>query len=364
MYSLLLCVLLCLSFTFLSTGTLSNIFQGEKYPWSPSSHTKSVPTHHSLTTHEEVVNAGVESFPTSTEAPLHSAEKKPLPSGCLPPMCRAVGSEPFGSMLGTHKGVVAYSNCASEMCISEVSNDISQKEGVPTSSSSLPFVTSFGMQWQCVEYARRYSMLRGGAEKDEKEKEGHVGVGSSFVWSFGEVDGAEDIWSLTTAVCHRRDRVVPLKKFSSGSAVEPPQYGDLLIYPRDTEFPFGHVAVVVGVHFEASPSIPLSSSAEKDEESIAGEERKSETPSKRKIGHVFVAEQNWDNKKWEAGNYSRVLSLHWIKEEGKETEQREEEKEVASNTRQSKEGGGRSRYALEDAPYRILGWLRPSDCYN
>lgn len=311
-------------------------------------------------------------------------EETSLPKGCSPVVCGKSGGESFGTVLGVHEGVVAYSNCCSEHCISEVvhENTVKRERSATLSSSTkkknssaLPFPHSFGMKWQCVEYARRYSILRGGVVK------GKYGAASSsssslsersttpasFVWSFGEVDGAVDIWSLETALCYLTNRVVPLQKISNGNGSEPPQVGDLIIYSTADDFPFGHVAVVVGVHYDDDLSLS-SSYTVANEQKQKGKKvntKKGKKEKKKKIGDVFVAEQNWDNQKWQTGNYSRVMALEWV--EQKESTERKGQKSTDSGKKTSKGVTGavkkENRFALKDGSYTILGWVRPSNCY-
>lgn len=346
--------------------------------------------------------------PPPHDSPPHPA----LPEGCLPPACAGVGSAPFGTLLGNHQGVAAYSNCCSERCISDVRHELSEetqkrmmmreKEMFSSSAphphrtpppASTPSIPSFGMQWQCVEYARRYSMLRGGKKREKKESEVHPSsslsvskqdIPETLVWSFGDVEGAEDIWFLSHAACHDSDREVSLQKFHNGNSTQPPQLGDLLIYPRAEEFPFGHVAVVVGVEYDQGPHQDhLQEDEEKDwspsksrMETVAatattvvvpGTETKRSSKNK-KIGEVFLAEQNWDNKKWEAGNYSRVLPLYSVEnqEEGHETSEIKSHASGdgphASRTPTNKRM--KRRFFVEDGNYTILGWVRPFHCYD
>lgn len=155
---------------------------------------------------------------------------------------------PYNTILGVSNGVFAYSNCRD--------SHVSEEWG------SLEFggETRSGMKWQCVEYARRYWMLRGAPERA----------------TFESVDGAADIWALDS-VRLLSGATRPLAKHRNGDLVSP-RVGDLLIYPRQSdELPLGHVAVVVGVTANS----------------------------------VLVAEQNWGNDVWPGPhhNYSREIPL-------------------------------------------------------
>ncbi|RNE99206.1 D-alanyl-glycyl endopeptidase-like protein [Trypanosoma conorhini] len=174
----------------------------------------------------------------------------------------------FGTILGVANGVFGFSNCNATTCISNIWHPMHALMGPAgiSSSSGIGPGNMSGIEWQCVEFARRYWMLRG----------------TPVPASFEKVAGAADIWSLTS-VQLLDGSTTPLLKYANnvsaragGSA---PRVGDLLIYPRqEGGFPFGHVAVVVAVKSES----------------------------------LLVAEQNWDNKVWPAPhhNYSREIPMH------------------------------------------------------
>ncbi|RNF05922.1 D-alanyl-glycyl endopeptidase-like protein [Trypanosoma rangeli] len=167
-----------------------------------------------------------------------------------PPNC----TTPFGAIIGVTNGVFAYSNC-NDMFTGENNNALVDKDKSTT-----------GLKWQCVEFARRYWMLRG----------------SPVPASFATVEGAADIWALTS-VQLLNGSTTPLLKYANGVSVRAggsaPRIGDLLVYPKQGDgFPFGHVAVVVSVKSES----------------------------------LLVAEQNWDNNVWPAPHhdYSREIPMH------------------------------------------------------
>eukprot|EP00796_Vickermania_ingenoplastis_P010622 gene10622-7382_t len=242
-----------------------------------------------------------------------------LPVGCQIDDCIAGGGEPFGTYLGEHAGVAGYSNCFSKTCISYTPHFLTRDS--ERTNTSMPS----GMKWQCVEYARRYWMIRGAPEPA----------------IFPDVDGAADIWNLTYSVLLDRQIQVPLLKIPNAEAhtlqqrnpkmegdgstpasfeTGPPQVGDLLIYPRDAaEFPYGHVAVVVGVNLD-SPRIIEASGFDAMLE-----------------GSIYVAEQNWDNKLWAAKNYSREIPVHWVSKGGRDSDYR----------------------VVEEDGCTVLGWVRP-----
>lgn len=84
---------------------------------------------------------------------------------------------------------------------------------------------------------------------------------------------------MTYAKDYKNDGVKNLLSIKNGSK-ERPKLGDLLIWEQTfPDFPFGHVAVIVGVNFgDANP-------------------------------HILVAEQNYDNG-WDARTYSRTLKVY------------------------------------------------------
>nr|CCC53327.1 putative D-alanyl-glycyl endopeptidase [Trypanosoma vivax Y486] len=97
---------------------------------------------------------------------------------------------------------------------------------------------------------------------------------------FDSVVGAADIWQLDHAELMSGLRT-PLLKYANGlpskAGGSAPRVGDLLIYPRQPGFPYGHVAVVVGLSSDS----------------------------------VLVAEQNWSNDYWPLPhrNYSRRIPM-------------------------------------------------------
>lgn len=187
---------------------------------------------------------------------------------------------PFGSLIGVSAGVDAYSNCNSDYTSNE-SNFVNVT--VPTASGANLTVLDVytGMPWQCVEYARRYW------------------VSTAPYTTFGGVDGASDIWTRldhgwfvgANRTASGDDKFL-LEKHGNNNSTSPPRVGDLLIYPvQPGGFPFGHVAVVVGVTSTTTPS----SHAEDGDITLA----------------VHVAEENWDSFPWahKSEGFSRSLPL-------------------------------------------------------
>lgn len=161
----------------------------------------------------------------------------------LPASCKAGCEAPYGQVLGqSPSGVKAYSNCNSACVVFNPANH----DGTYT-----------GIQWQCVEYARRWLLINQGVV-------------------YGDVDYAIDIWDKIDHYRHvERDEPVAVSNYVNGSA-EIPQRGDLLIYAKVMFGGTGHVAVITSV-------------SEAD-------------------GYVTVAEQNFSNKPWVA-DYARKIPL-------------------------------------------------------
>ncbi|ORC87236.1 D-alanyl-glycyl endopeptidase-like protein [Trypanosoma theileri] len=173
----------------------------------------------------------------------------------------------FGTILGIHNGIFAYSNCNSTTCISNEWHELEDPQISIAFKGNTTIGNSTGMKWQCVEYARRYWMLRG----------------SPVPATFSAVEGAADIWELQSVQLVNGAKT-PLLKYSNGLSISAggsaPRVGDLLIYPRQKGgFVYGHVAVIVDVLSAA----------------------------------VLVAEQNWDNTVWPGPfhNYSRSIPMQY-----------------------------------------------------
>ncbi len=169
--------------------------------------------------------------------PFAMAEDKPP---VFPAHCQEKCISPYGIKLGaTEGGVEAYSNCQSK-CVytrpSMVGSDFA------------------GIEWQCVEFARRWLI---------KEK----GL------TFGSIDVAADLWSkvnyLEKLKTKERVQLHPVLNGAAG----PPSPGDLLVYGRDY-LETGHVAVVLRVSH------------------------------KRQL--IYVGEENFANAPW-PGSFSRKI---------------------------------------------------------
>jgi trypanothione synthetase/amidase len=148
---------------------------------------------------------------------------------------------PFGTELGVYDGVIGYSN----------GND----ENISTELNFIGKIFT-GLKWQCVEYARRWLVLK-------REL------------SFDGVEGAEDIWFLNHFLSVKDETKFKMLKTENG-AIDPPSKNSIIIWKRSEPNPFGHVAVVSEVNKE--------------------------------VGFVKVAEQNVMNDYW-PGEYARELKL-------------------------------------------------------
>ncbi|KPI83093.1 putative D-alanyl-glycyl endopeptidase-like protein cysteine peptidase Clan CA family C51 [Leptomonas seymouri] len=255
--------------------------------------------------------------------PLSDSSKALITTeSALPDYCRGNycfednGTEPFGAVLGAHDGVYAYGNCYAQGCISLL--DFEYPIPLPPGSHTLldaPEATTrlmrTGMKWQCVEYARRYWMLRGKPAQAV----------------FGSVEGAADMWSdLSFVTLLDNVSTAPLFKYANGAVVgyggSAPRVGDLVIYPRDNEgkVPYGHVAVIVRVELP---------------------EEEDSQPQAALEGRVYLAEQNWYNNPWPEPyhNYSRWLPLR-----------------VTAPPQ-----GTALQYTIHDDYHPIQGWMRYGD---
>lgn len=166
----------------------------------------------------------------------------------LPLPCSEDCATPYGEVLGETAGnIIAYSNCNAKCVIF----DPHYNNGIYT-----------GIQWQCVEFARRWLLNCQGVVYDD-------------------VELASDIWNKINLVTRVTDgKLFAVQSHSNGST-QPPQVGDLLIYDK-AFFNTGHIAIVTYVDLET--------------------------------GIVRVAEQNFFNKQW-LGDYAREIKL--IKKNGR-----------------------------------------------
>lgn len=213
-----------------------------------------------------------------------------LPGSCDGPL-------PFGFTQGIAHGVPALSNGDSDIItstynwvvvgvswcgqtpshvmvdpFSEVDSSSSGRTDVRSTmgdTACSPMIEAYvysGMRWQCVEYARRFLI-------------------TTAAVTFGDVLGAEDIWSLSSFAMPEAlrpppevigggddadvasDGTVPIVKFHAsncstdgGPSTSPgdvwvPLTGDVIIWHRQLDMPYGHVAVVVDAPFANDTSL-------------------------------------------------------------------------------------------------------------
>ncbi len=146
---------------------------------------------------------------------------------------------PFGHLVGVAcGGVEAYSNNSPK----HVSHEWNYVNGFPT-----------GLKWQCVEFVRRWLVLRRGL-------------------LLPPIEIAADLWNLSSVLRLEDMTDCPLSTFRNGSEARP-VVGDILVYDkrfRNT----GHIAIVTAVDHVA--------------------------------GSLAIAEQNHHNTMWEQ-NYARTI---------------------------------------------------------
>lgn len=112
-----------------------------------------------------------------------------------------------------------------------------------------------GYKWQCVEYARRWLLLR-------------------KTCTFRSIGSASDAWKELSHVERVTDgRQFPLIAHSNGSPILPKKES-LLIWPRCHDLPFGHIAIITEVGRD----------------------------------YIRIAEQNYRFHRW-SGNYARRIPL-------------------------------------------------------
>ena len=157
----------------------------------------------------------------------------------------------FGNSIGDLEDVPAYSNCNNSF-ESGFDNFISYKNKKIFS----------GMQWQCVEYARRHLITK-------------LGV------TFNSVDGAEDVFALNTVESTETGKKYKFKTYKNNLNCRIknniPKVNDVIIWSRNkSDTPYGHIAVIL---------------------KIEGDQ-------------IFIGEQNWSNDAWESPpSYSRILTF-------------------------------------------------------
>ena len=176
---------------------------------------------------------------------------KPPISLAISDSCKKKCEIPFGEVIGENNNVKAFSNCNSN-CINRPGFEFKKEV------TGLIKDIWIGLPWQCVEYVRRWVLQN---QKIE----------------FKDVDFAYEIWERKIALNLTNGTSIKYINYTNGSNSYPKK-GDLLIYDKSTSFPYGHVAVIVNIDLIKN--------------------------------YVEVAEENFQNKKWEDINsYSRRIEL-------------------------------------------------------
>ena len=159
----------------------------------------------------------------------------------------------FGKKIGQAEDVAAYSNCNNSF-ESGFNNVIRYKNKNVFS----------GIQWQCVEYARRHLITK-------------LGV------TFESVDGAEDVFALKTVESIENGKKYKFETYKNNLNYRrknnTPRVNDVIIWAKNKEdTPYGHIAVIL---------------------KIEGDQ-------------IFIGEQNWSNDAWTSSRplpHSRTLTL-------------------------------------------------------
>ena len=159
----------------------------------------------------------------------------------LPEQCTRACDTPFAQILGQSPSrVVAYSNCNNQ-CVFK--------------KPAFTQETFTGIQWQCVEYARRWLLINQGVV-------------------YGDVNIAADIWEHSQVHTPDDTQRYDFTGIVNGDQDNYVQQGDLLIYSKEFQGT-GHVAVVLAVNTEKQL--------------------------------VYVGEQNYSNTPWQNG-YAREIA--------------------------------------------------------
>lgn len=174
-----------------------------------------------------------------TACASQSPAPAPAPEPVFPAACRESCVSPWGQKLGAAGGIPAFSNCQAA-CVYEKPSEVKG--------------TYAGIQWQCVEYARRWLITTRGL-------------------TFPSIDFAADLWDkVDHYVDFAWSKKVPVRNIENGSGGAP-AVGDLLVYAREFKNT-GHLAVVTQVD------------------------------AKKRV--LRVAEENFLNAPW-PGDYSREI---------------------------------------------------------
>ncbi|CAD8146220.1 unnamed protein product [Paramecium octaurelia] len=161
----------------------------------------------------------------------------------------------WGTIMGQPFGVVAYSNLGFVFDRDRIHE---YQTYWPKEETGLARDVYIGFKYQCVEYARRFLTLK-------------------FKAAFTDIPHAHNMWALDIIEdCTKEEGTFPFVNYPNGSK-EPPQFGDLIIYPYSKEQRFGHVGVIINVNLEEK--------------------------------YVDIGEQNYEEAGWECPEYARRLIM-------------------------------------------------------
>ena len=129
-------------------------------------------------------------------------------------------------IIGVNNNVPAYGNC--KVCDHWKGdyNSVLKKSDYEFLKNNL----IIGHKWQCVEYARRWLILS-------------LGI------YFESIPCAYNIFELKSVYNFKLDKEEKFVPYSNGSSI-PPAYGDLIIFPKSKQDPWGHVAVCTGINLD------------------------------------------------------------------------------------------------------------------
>lgn len=200
-----------------------------------------------------LINSSKESK-TNSEINVNKPQSyDPKPASYIPQVCQTDCVTKFGETLGVNNNVIGHSNCSNNCSNFEDGGAYLNKN---TLESTIDFFT--GIKWQCVEYSRRWLIINKG-------------------YTYKSIDFAYQIFDIEHAIGLNGKQNAKFSKFPNNN-ITPPRFGDLAIFQKDSENPYGHVAVIVNVNLD--------------------------------LGYVDIAEQNYTNDYWEDRNsYSRRIKL-------------------------------------------------------
>ena len=126
-------------------------------------------------------------------------------------------------------GYVCYTFSTKDVLLGITYNGISAYASYPSSKDVNQIVWKgqtivTGLQWECVEFVRRYFILTRGL-------------------TFKSVKQADEIWGLLTFIDMETKTEVPCMHYNIGTIN--PQRDDILVWAPSEQYPFGHVAIIL-----------------------------------------------------------------------------------------------------------------------